>query len=54
MSLFIAYDNILYPTGYFVNPYFECLSYMFTKQEVKPYYISFHLPPNFKVKDEKY
>ncbi|VXB01865.1 hypothetical protein BACI71_10237 [Bacillus mycoides] len=36
MSPFITYDNILYPAGYFVNPYFYFSSYMFAKQKVKP------------------
>lgn len=54
MSPFIAYDNILYPVGYFVNPYFKLLPYTFTKHKAKPSSIGFHLPPNFEVEDEKY
>lgn len=53
MSLFITYDNILYPEGYFVNPYFKILFYTFTKHKAKPSSIGFHLPPNFEVEDEK-
>ncbi len=53
MSPFMAYDNILYPVGYFVNPYFKLLPYTFTKHKAKPSSIGFHLPPNFEVEDEK-
>jgi len=54
MSLFITYDNILYPIGYFVNPYFYFSPYMFAKQKVKPYSIGFHLPLNLEIENEKY
>lgn len=50
MSLFITYDNTLYPIGYNVNPYFS----IYAKQEVNPQSIDFHLPPNLKWMMKKY
>ena len=53
MSPFIAYDNILYPVGYFVNPILNF--YLIHSQNTKRnLHLGFHLPPNFEVEDEKY